>query len=118
MKEQTRVTLGIILWAVVLLGLIVAGVSYIINTEKSAVEEIAESVAESAPEVPVVNIERVEPEAVGLDSRHLAYIADKVEEYIAKVEALDPATDYQRSVKGKMFTQRKYYQYISLWRLI
>ena len=84
MKEQTRVTLGIILWAVVLLGFIVAGVSYIINTEKSAVEEIAESVAESAPEVPVVNIERVEPEVVGLDSRHLAYIADKVEEYIAK----------------------------------
>ena len=65
---------GIILWVGVALCFAAAGISFLVN---GGVESVA-----SAP-IGTSNIERVAPDSVGLDARHLGYIADKVEQYIA-----------------------------------
>ena len=74
MKEKTKVLAGIILWVGVALCFAAAGISFLVN---GGVESVA-----SAP-IGTSNIERVAPDSVGLDARHLGYIADKVEQYIA-----------------------------------
>ena len=74
MKEKTKVLAGIILWVGVALCFAAAGISFLVN---GGVESVA-----SAP-IGTSNIERVAPDSVGLDARHLGYIADKVEHYIA-----------------------------------
>ena len=74
MKEKTQDLAGIILWVGVALCFAAAGISFLVN---GGVESVA-----SAP-IGTSNIERVAPDSVGLDARHLGYIADKVEQYIA-----------------------------------
>ena len=76
MKENSRVFLGIVLWTVVALFFVAAGIYVIAHGMGKRDREVQTEIYASA-------IEHVEPESVGLDSHHLGYIAPKVEEYIA-----------------------------------
>lgn len=76
MKENTRVSLGIMMWVGVALCFAAAGVYALVNGVDSS-SDIAEA------ELRVSNVEHVAPDEVALDAHNLAYIAPKVEHYIS-----------------------------------
>lgn len=79
MKENTRVTLGIVLWVCIALSFATAGVYALVKSGNKSEGSEGESVV---VETSLSNIEYVAPESVGLDSRNLGYIERKVEQYI------------------------------------
>ena len=79
MKENTRVTLGIVLWVCIALSFATAGVYALVKSGNKSEDSEGESVV---VETSLSNIEHVTPESVGLDSRNLGYIERKVEQYI------------------------------------
>lgn len=76
MKEKTRVSLGIMMWVGVALCFAAAGVHALVNGVDNS-SDIVEA------ELLVSHVEHVAPDEVALDAHNLAYIAPKVEQYIA-----------------------------------
>ncbi len=87
MKEKRRVTLSLTLWICILLGFISAGIyGFTTMTPTTEPTEVEAIIAEEILEVkaPDYGIATVAPDSVGLDGKHLGYIADVVEEHIAR----------------------------------